>query len=816
VRKSKKSLAKLKNLWPIALITFLVIIFFWKFFFRGLLPIPADITVGMYFPWLDYKWGYAVGVPVKNHLLSDVVSVMYPFRTYAAEVIKNGYLPLWNSLSFSGAPLLATFQSAILYPLNLFYFLLSPAKAWSLEIIFQPLLAALFTYLFLRNLKINKIASLTGGIIYAFSGFSIIWLEYNVHGHTSAYIPLLFYSIDRYFKDRRWGLLFPIGLGLQIFAGYPQVTIYAILSAVAYFLFRLSEKKNNYQKFFSLSFKFALFLVLGLCLAASQLLPGIELFRQSQRSIEVIGPGGPLVYLPWQRLVTFIAPDFFGNPATGNSWGVGDYTSVIGYSGVLSLITTTLAIVWIKRKEVKFFLGLLLVALLFTLESPIAALVNQLGILGAGAASTIRILVLANFSLAVLAALGLDLLNSKRKSFKSAFKIGFIFLLVISGIFIGVFASRQIISRSLPEFVEGPGLELINKWLINLRVGLRNLILPLGLTSLATMVLWLLRIKFLRKFLTLIYIFFLIFELFRFGWKYLPFISQNLLFPTTPAIDFLKDQEPPFRILGGDAMPMNMWAAYNLESLAGYDAVYPLRYAKFLAVVNGGRVDEPLNRYGDVQDFKSPLLNLGNVKYILAVKRDEQETPDSKGKVSYKLRFSKFKPAFDDKSVRVLENKEVLPRAFMVYRYRKVSEEAEIINNLLSSDFDFTQEIILEKEIDNKLITGEVKEVSYERNKNNSSIVTIDHSGDGLLFISDSFYPGWKAFIDGKETKIYRANYAFRAVFLPSGKHTVRFIYDPLSFKIGTAISLIALVVLGGLFVYETKNRRRTPPKRSP
>jgi len=800
-------MSKIKSFWPIVLIAILVVIFFWKFFFNGLLPIPADITVGMYFPWLDYKWGYSVGVPVKNSWLSDVVSQWYPFRIYAGKAIKDGYLPLWNPLSFAGAPLLADFQSSILYPLNLFYIFLKTQIAWSLGVIFQPFLAAIFTYLFLRKLGLRQLSSLIGGVVYAFSGFSIIWLEYNIHGHVAALIPLLLYALKSFFEDRRWGLLFSIGLAIQIFAGYPQVTFYSLWLSIAFFLFCLFKQKKDYKRLFSLFLSFLFFLVLGLGFAAPQLFPGFELFWQSQRLGETIYPGGSLIYLPWQRLITFIAPDFFGNPTTLNSWGAGDYTAVANYSGVLTLMLATLAVLKIKRKEVIFFLGLFIASLLFTLESPVAILAHQFGVLGSKAASTTRILILSNLSLAVLAAFSLDLLVSKRRSFKNVFKIGVLFLLIVVGIFAGVFISRLIISQSLPEFVEGPGLGFINRWLINLRVGLRNLILPLGLTILATVIFWFLRFKFLRRILVFAYISLLIFELFRFGWKYTPFIAENLLFPKTPVISFLQEQKSPFRILGGDAIPMNMWVAYGLESLAGYDTLYPLRYAKFLAVVNGGKVNRPLDRYGDIQSFNSPLLNLGNVKYILAVKRNEQDIVDLEGKVSYKLRFPKFKPVFDDKSVRVLKNEEVLPRAFMVYKYEILVDEAEIIDNLLSPNFNLSQEVILEKELPNELNAGEINEISYQRGLDNSSTIKVNHSGDGLLFVSDSFYPGWKAFIDGKETPIYRADFTFRAVFVPKGKHTVRFIYAPQSFKIGVIIALIASIVSGTFFVYETKRR---------
>jgi len=63
------------------------------------------------------------------------------------------------------------------------------------------------------------------------------------------------------------------------------------------------------------------------------------------------------------------------------------------------------------------------------------------------------------------------------------------------------------------------------------------------------------------------------------------------------------------------------------------------------------------------------------------------------------------------------------------------------------------------------------------------------------LFLSDAYYPGWQAFANGEETKIYRANYAFGAVYLPKGKHQVRFVYTPTGFKLGLAVTIAGLIL---------------------
>ena len=141
----------LKRYFPILFLVLAVLVFFHKSVIDSAVPLPADIVVGVYYPWLDYKWeGYPAGVPVKNPLLSDVPSLIYPQKIYAMSQIKSGMLPLWNPLMFNGYPLMANFQSAVFNPFNVFFLLARPAVAWSWYIAFQPFLAGLFTYLLLR------------------------------------------------------------------------------------------------------------------------------------------------------------------------------------------------------------------------------------------------------------------------------------------------------------------------------------------------------------------------------------------------------------------------------------------------------------------------------------------------------------------------------------------------------------------------------------------------------------------------------------------------------------------------------------------
>lgn len=787
-----------QNVLAVFVIILLSFVFFWKYFLKGLIPFPSDFIVGTYFPWLDYKWGYSVGVPVKNPLLSDVPSVIYLLRDRAVDIYKTGSLPLWNSYSFCGYPLWANPQAAVLNPVNVLYVVFSKVNAWSLQVVLQSFLAFVFMFVYLKNLVKKTLPALFGSIAFSFGGFMTIFLQYNVHSYSILYLPLMFYFLDKYHLSRklRWGAFLSLIIFFQLTSGYPQVTIYSLVAIGFYALF---------LKSFKLLLFFIVYSIIGLGLSGVILLPTFELLNYSQRIKEVSEYG--LDYLPWQSLINLLAPDFFGNPATGNSWGLGNYTNFVGYTGLVTLVFALVAILRRKKeKNITFFLVVTCLSLLFALPTPIAQIFKNFNLFGLGAASMTRILFLFNFSVAVLASFGFLRMFEEKSEQRTdhLWKIPFLFL----NIFVGLLMGLVITNKLMTPFQQFGYEELIG-WVRNVNVAIKNLLLPIGISSLLIIIVYFR--NFSRR-LTIVFgvgsMMLVIFELFRFGWKYIPFSKKEFLYPETPVITFLNSQPKPFRVLGGNVIPMNMWASYGLESPAGYDAVYPLRYGEFLQAVTGGSGSElMISRYGDIQSFESTLLDLTNTKYLLSLKFTEKGRVSTEGNILYNYNLKKLKPVFEDKSVVVLENTVVMPRAFMVYSYQVETNKKQIMGLLSSTGFPLKEKIILEEDPGIPLKPGKVSRVEYSGKINGESSVIVDHEGEGFLFLSDSFYPGWKVFVDNKEVRLYRANYTFRAVFVPSGLHEIEFIYDPKSFKIGLAVSLISLLAIGGTILYDKKNK---------
>lgn len=158
--------------------------------------------------------------------------------------------------------------------------------------------------------------------------------------------------------------------------------------------------------------------------------------------------------------------------------------------------------------------------------------------------------------------------------------------------------------------------------------------------------------------------------------------------------------------------------------------------------------------------------------------------------------------------INVYENKDAYPRAYLVNKFQ-VTDEGKAQDYLLQNPgFDLRHDVILEKQLPDE-ITSQLKSsvldstssaniTSYNANK-----VTIHTSGSpSLLILTDTYYPGWKAYVDGKETPIYRADGLVRAVYVPAGSHDIEFSYLPESFVTGVMISLITAGVLVGVVVY--------------
>lgn len=169
---------------------------------------------------------------------------------------------------------------------------------------------------------------------------------------------------------------------------------------------------------------------------------------------------------------------------------------------------------------------------------------------------------------------------------------------------------------------------------------------------------------------------------------------------------------------------------------------------------------------------------------------------------------------FED--IYIHENYDVYPRAFFVNNFKTVEKDTAQEYLLKNPDFNLRQNVILEEKLSNESINK--LKLSKDNKINNANIISYEannvliktsNSDASILILTDVYYPGWKAFIDGTETKIYRADGLVKAIFVPEGEHTIEFVYLPESYNTGITISIITVLILVAIyFVSQNKYRR--------
>lgn len=275
--------------------------------------------------------------------------------------------------------------------------------------------------------------------------------------------------------------------------------------------------------------------------------------------------------------------------------------------------------------------------------------------------------------------------------------------------------------------------------------------------------------------------FLLIVDLWRVSSRPMEISKQNYnqtVFRKTDAINFIQNDKSLFRVADFNQAP-NVMAYFGLQHIHGYHSAKLRVYQDLLDVAGNGGGSVIANPF---------LWNLMNVKYLL----------------SERSLMEGMQPVFKSQETQMLvyENPSVLPRAFFVSR-TEVTSQMGILQHLKKGDFAPLELAFVEKPLPEAIdtIPGDMMEhinrVKSTVYNNETLKLEVDAPGTNLLFVSDIYYPaGWKAYIDGKETEIFKTNYAFRGIIVPKGKHTIEMRFTSERFALGKNLSLASNIIV--------------------
>jgi len=717
----------------------------------------------------------------------DLASFLYPTYHFAAQSFRQGVIPLWNPHLYGGAPFIGDIQAGLFYPFNLLcFFLARPLSYRTMEwlSIFHFWWAGVGMYVFLRSqaggfgvrvsgFRLSRWACLAGALAFMFSdGFLTHFGNLNLIA-VASWLPWVFWAYVRGIKkdklDIRWAIVAGALLGVATLAGHAQITLFILLALALYSAFWLYLKWGErgstglatglpasrfpnlpiYQstnlpvyQFTRLPVYLLTCCLVAFLLAAIVLLPGLELTRHTARATwdyqQTVGYS-----LSPAQWIGLLIPGFLGRGPQFH-WGLWPRVEV-GYLGVLPLILALLAVMRGRPRAMWTLLGLAVTTFLIALgiySQPhgwLATLVPGFGQFRAPA----RLVLVMDFGLAALAALGLDALLRPWDDEGAAFKRVYRLTAWAAGATCAV------------------GLPLIYFALLmgqdkSPEVFLRISVATIAVAIFAALLLSSLALLAARRYgwagsrtLGLLAVALIFLDLASTGaYNDLGASDPTRTFEHPEIVSFLRKDGDRFRIDARTGIKQ-LWQP-DTALVHGLDDVW--------GVVNPLVLADYERYWEGMGSRSSPLYDFLNARYVIARK-------------DVVLDWDKFELAFDgDPQLNVYRNRRALPRAFLVHQAIAVPDHEAAWAAVHAPDFDPATTVVVEGEAAPLAPATRTERAEIVAYGPNEIVVEVEASAPGYLVLSEVFYPGWRAFEEGGgKLRLQRANYTFRAVAVEPG-----------------------------------------------
>ncbi|MBA2276896.1 MAG: YfhO family protein [Chloroflexia bacterium] len=680
----------------------------------------------------------------------DGVTLSYPMYEFLGEMLRAGDIPGWNPHQFSGVPFAADLQSGWTYlPVMVIFTTLPLGLAIKAFLLFHVALTGLATYALARVLGLIPVGALVASVSYALSGY---FSGYSVHTplltQVAAWLPVLVLGAEMSVRSRGW-------LSRACWWGATGLALSQIFAS-------LLGQRSYYA-----------LLLLGSYLVYRTLIVPPELTPIRRRvAILMLHGSGILLFgvglaaaglLPRLEYYTRsnLAHGYEGWAAVGGGWRFSWILDVLltrhelFYAGAVTICLAVLAPRYARGwRFAPYFAGLAVTTLLLTSQTttPLHAILYRL----------------------------FPRFEELHRHFPERIVIIF---------FLGLALLAGATVSTLRRWPFVPML-LVLLVVVDLSVAGRLAVANRGIK-----------------------------------------LDPEQYYEPMGAADFMRSrqEEQAFRYFGYDpqlhvilfGIPMhyrrqfaepaamalvvnNRATMFRLPDLQGYNPVQPGRYVEFMIALNGHPQDyHGAHVLGGGLD--SPLLDLLGARYVVVPAAVPPGRPDI-----FHL-TQQWSTVYQDAQVRVLENPDALPRAWLVHEARRV-ERGEALPLLASGAVDPRREALLEasppvlERVENPA-KDEVAMTAYEPEALRLRTMS---EAPSLLMLSESYDPNWRAYVDGERVDLYVADHALRAVPVPAGVHEVELRYESRTLALGMAISGGTALLFGALLVATAWQRRQT------
>ncbi len=733
--------------------------------------------------------------------MDDAADGYYPSHVAAARAYAHGELPTWEPNAWCGWPLAADPYYAVFYPLTLPFFL-APVRALGYVIALHAILAGLAMFWLVRRRGGSVEAGLLAALSLALSTFVLERIRHVIFVQLLVWWVLTLVGVEGLLKGRGRGSLALVALsvGMMLLCGALPLLPFAALGVVAYVLPRVAQAAASPRQKLAWLASLLGAASLGGLLGAAQLLPTLAHLPLSPRALGTDFEFASSYAWPDRSyLALLIAPHLYGFGDKSRWFGVFNHWEMAGYYvGVWPVVLTLLAALRPRLDRLVLLAVIALACVLaFGKATPVHGFLFKYLPLYGGLRCPTRALLLFVVFVPLLAADGLDLWLAYEPQRRSKALVG-------AALAIVVLAVLLILRITVGAQPSDPAVVARNRALVHLCVVL--CVGAAALLGLAGPRAWQ------RPARLLIMVNLL--DLFVIGRQHIDarpgdwaegtdhFQAVAWLQQHGGGDRFIPDAYGPFRL-------HNAGMTYGMPSAGGYDSVTTWNIVHYLWLLNN-RAPYPHDALkhdlaaGLIKRFDSPLVDLLNVRWAIA------PTPPAP---TWKERFAPSgKPLavhepIHDGRLRVYENPTVLPRAFAVFSTVIEPDDRKAARALLKLD---PHKQVLLAALPVPAPTGALREPIAARPLHlgrQRQRYEIDLPEPAVLVVSSTYYPGWRAFVDGTEQPLLRADYALSAVALPAGKHTVELRFSSRPATIGLLLSLLA--ALGIALLAKTRAPRR-------
>lgn len=722
---------------------------------------------------------------ISKHTLffRDIQVLFMPMKHFLAACWHKGEMPLWNPMLFCGAPFLSDIQSGIFYPLSLVFYVVPMPYAFNVFVITHYMIAACLLYALTRRWGCSMPAACLSALCFSLGGYLVSTANVLNNLQSAIWLPAIFLSFEKGREGHTlfYHLLGAVFLAIQFLGGEPQLVLFTVVLVFAHNLI-VNRQTGWFKHIAKTSIVLAFVGMISIALVAVQLLPSWEMFRHSVRTTGFNFQEATKFSLDPLAVFQLLGPPLFEIYHNGSrqlSWLLSNYF------GLISLVFAMMAVFYVRDNRTKFWTGCLILSIIlaFGRHTPLFFLLYKTVPFFKSFRFPEKFMFVFAYAIALLAAFGFDYILEK-----------------------GHLAIRNVILPFALLIVFFLAASVIRTW------GPSSAVSCVYLTPRSFVLIcisFLCIVLFFKKainkstFCALVVIISTV-DLVVAHMHFNPVVSETFYAKEPELAHSIGRDKDSARIYvkscayndfrGRSLAPFTLQKIWRYYLRPSTGTLYDISY------VNGTGGTETqyqwlITELLEKLNIKKRIrfLELTNTRYLVAMAPEEVEGEVHAGRLK-KIQRHLYQLPY------------ALPRAYMVPEVKIVPNQAKAIEEILKDDFDPRHSVVLEKrpqasDMDGQ--GGEVLNMSYEGP--NKTKVTAQSLG-GYLVLLDSFYPGWRVLVNGKEQEIVRANGLFKAVFLEPGMQQIVFTYRPRSFVWGLRISLISVCLVAiGLWIWRPK-----------